>query len=272
MAKAKKTKAKSKAKPRSKARPKKAKKLAATATIKRAAKKSAARAARGALIGKAAPVRKARPAKDRKLVLHGLYLSMPACKVGLMLSMLGAKWDYKHVDLRAGAHRAPEFLAINRFAQVPVLRHGDECVVQSNVILEYLADAFGKFGGRTPAEKRRIAEWLAWDFDRMATGLGMTRGFTQFFKQEPPVVAFTRQRGEAALDMLDRHLGASKFVAGTEPTIADIAIFPWVATAEEGGFDIARWPNVRAWAERFMALPGAAHPYTIMPKEDRAAA
>ena len=66
--------------------------------------------------------------------------------------------------------------------------------------------------------------------------------------------------------------GASKFVAGPQPTIADVAIFPWVATAEEGGFDVARYPNVRDWAERMLKLPGAAHPYAIMPKEDRVAA
>ncbi|HJS32851.1 MAG TPA: glutathione S-transferase C-terminal domain-containing protein [Alphaproteobacteria bacterium] len=61
-------------------------------------------------------------------------------------------------------------------------------------------------------------------------------------------------------------------IAGPLPTIADVAVFPWVATADEGGFDIARYPNVRDWAERMLKLPGAAHPYAIMPKEDRVAA
>ena len=83
---------------------------------------------------------------------------------------------------------------------------------------------------------------------------------------------FFRARGEQALATLDRQFGGSKFVAGPQPTIADVAIFPWVATAEEGGFDVARYPNVRDWAERMLKLPGAAHPYAIMPKEDRVAA
>jgi glutathione S-transferase len=85
------------------------------------------------------------------------------------------------------------------------------------------------------------------------------------------VVRFCRARGERAFGVLDRHLGNSKFLVGSQPTIADIAVFTWVTIAEEGGHDLSRWPNVQAWAERMLKLPGAAHPYTVMPKEDRTA-
>jgi glutathione S-transferase len=85
-------------------------------------------------------------------------------------------------------------------------------------------------------------------------------------------VKYLRRRGENALKLLDRHLGGSKFLVGTQPTIADIAVFPWVATAEEGGFIIANYPNVHAWALRMLAQRGAGHPYSILPKEDRVAA
>jgi glutathione S-transferase len=241
------------------------------AAVVKAAKRAEARARRLAK-PRAAPVKKAAKPDDT-FILNGLYLSLPSCKVGLMLSLCGAKWHYKHIDLMAGEHKRPEFQAKNRFGQVPVLEHAGNAICQSNVILQYLADHFGRFTGRTPAEKLRIAEWLAWDLDRLAVGVGGTRGLTRFVKDaDPAVVAFMRNRGEMALGQLDRHLGSSKFVAGPLPTIADVAIFPWVATAEEGGFEIARWPNVRDWAERFLKLSGAAHPYSIMPKEDRLAA
>jgi glutathione S-transferase len=265
-----------KAKPRAKPKARKRKKLVASARIKAAAVKSARKAAKGApirkvLAGKPAAAKRRAAKKSAGLVLYGVHRSIPSCKVGLMLSMLGAKFDYKHVELAAGAHKTPEFQAKNRFMQVPVLQDGDLFICQSNVILGYLAEKFGKFGGRTPAEKLRVAEWLAWDLDRLSSGLGLTRAFTQFLKQDPVVVTFTRGRGEQALDVLDRHLGTAKFLAGPAPTIADIAVFAWVATAEEGGFDIARWPNVQAWALRMLAQPGAAHPYAIMPRQDRPA-
>ena len=263
--------AKTKTKPKGKIGRKRVKRLTATPKIKAAAKKSAALAARGAPIRKLSGIaKKATPRKDDdRIVLYGLQASVPTCKVGLLLRLSGVAFDYRHVDLRAGAHKQPDFLAKNRYAQVPVLEHRGYFICQANVILAYLAETFGKFAGRTPAEKLRIAEWLAWDLDRMASGVGLTRTFTRFMPQDPAVVNFTRQRGEQALDFLDRHLGASKFLASSTPSIADIAVFAWIAIAGEGGFEIARWPNVGAWAARMMALQGAAHPYEILPLEDR---
>jgi len=266
MAKATKTKAKAKPKPR------KPKKLVASARIKAAAKKSAARAAKGAPIGKTKAARSGgkRPAADR-FVLHAFHLSMPSSKVGLMLSMSGVPWDYRHIDLPNGAHKKPEFLALNRFGQVPVLQHGKQLICQSNVILTYLAEQTGRFGPRNETERLRIAEWLAWDFTEMSD-VRNARAFTRFYPKHEEVLKFVHGRGETALKTLDRHLGGSKFLVGTQPTIADIAVFPLIATAEEGGFVVANHPNLHAWAVRMMALPGCGHPYTIMPKEDRVAA
>ena len=245
--------------------------LAATPAIAKAAAKSARRAARGARILKG-PAVAAAPAVRRpaRPVLHGLWLSIPACKVGLALSMMGVDFDYRHVDLSSGAQKSPEFLARNRFGQVPVLEHEGHHVAQSNVILHYLADAYDQFLGRSAAEEIRVEEWLQWDQDRMSS-LAMLRSMKKFprYKQPDEVVAFVSGRAVQALDFLDHHLGTSKFVAGPRPTVADIAIFATVALADEAEVEIARWPNVRAWAERFLKLPGAMHPYAAMPREDR---
>ena len=149
-------------------------------------------------------------------------------------------------------------------------QHEGHHVAQSNVILHYLADAYDQFLGRSAAEEIRVEEWLQWDQDRMSS-LAMLRSMKKFprYKQPDEVVAFVSGRAVQALDFLDHHLGTSKFVAGPRPTVADIAIFATVALADEAEVEIARWPNVRAWAERFMKLPGAKHPYAAMPREDR---
>ena len=245
--------------------------LAATPAIAKAAAKSARRAARGARILKGPAVAaQSAPRRPARPVLHGLWLSIPACKVGLALSMMGVDFDYRHVDLSSGAQKSPEFLARNRFGQVPVLEHEGHHVAQSNVILHYLADAYDQFLGRSAAEEIRVEEWLQWDQDRMSS-LAMLRSMKRFprYKQPDEVVAFVSNRAVQALDFLDHHLGTSKFVAGPRPTVADIAIFATVALADEAEVEIARWPNVRAWAERFLKLPGAMHPYAAMPREDR---
>jgi glutathione S-transferase len=247
------------------------KKLTATTRIKAAARKSAARAARGAPIGRKAAAKSARKKTPDKFVLHGFFGSLPSCKVGLMLSMCDVKWDYRHVNLPGGEQATPEFRALNRFGQVPVLRHGERTIVQADTILWYLARVTGRFaGGRREDDKLRISEWLNWDLSDMAVGVGISRFFTRMAPNTGQETKdFIRKRGERALGTLDRHLGSTKFLIGGAPTIADIAIFPWVATAEEGGFTIANYPNVFAWAERMMTIPGVAHPYTIMPKESR---
>jgi glutathione S-transferase len=246
----------------------------AAPAVAKAAEKNAKRPAKGARVRKGAVVAPA--AKERRPgrpVLHGLWLSIPACKVGLALAMMGVAFDYRHVDLMSGASKTAAFLAKNRFGQVPVLEHDGHFIAQSNVILQYLADTYEKFAGRSAAEEIRIAEWLQWDQDRMPA-INTARFLLRFQKAaaDDPVVAFMSARATQALDLLDRHLGTSKFVAGSQPTVADIAIFCTVAIADEAGLQIARWPNVQGWAERIMKLPGASHPYGAMPREDRDAA
>src|SRR3982750_424560 len=103
-----------------------------------------------------------------KMTLYGIWLSGPTYKAGLTLSLMGQAFAYKHVDLRAGAHKQPDYLAVNRYGQVPALVDGDLKLCQSGSILLYLADKFGKMGGKTPEEKARVREWLFWEFDRLA--------------------------------------------------------------------------------------------------------
>jgi glutathione S-transferase len=266
-----KAKAKAKPAPKAKSAPK-AKPVAGGKAKPGAGTRASAKAAPAARKAPAAkpsrkPVAERRPARP---VLHGLWLSIPACKIGLALNMMGVAFDYRHVDLPGGAHKAPDFLSRNRFGQVPVLEHEGHHIAQSNVILHYLADAYGKFLGRTAAEEIRVAEWLQWDQDRMSA-LAMLRSFKRFprYTPHPEVMAFMAARATQALDMLDRQLEGSRFVAGAQPTIADIALFTTVALADEAEMDIARWPHVAAWAARVRALPGASHPYDAMPREDR---
>ena len=124
--------------------------LKASDTIKAAAEKSAKRAAKGAPIKKkssgvaAAAAKKPAPRKGTAAyTLYGVHLSLPSSKVGLMLSLCGVAFDFRSVDMRAGAHKTPEFLGKNRFGQVPVLEHAGHAIAQSNVILEYLSRVTG---------------------------------------------------------------------------------------------------------------------------------
>ena len=206
-----------------------------------------------------------------KMTLYGIWLSGPTYKAGLAMSLMGQSFAYKHVDLRAGAHKQPEYLAINRFGQVPALVDGDLKLCQSGAILLYLADKSGKMGGKTAEEKARVREWLFWEFDRLASNIYRPRAIKRGFMKADDNVhqMYVNQAGDA-LKVLDGALAKSDFLVGSEATIADVAVYGDVAYAEEGAIDLSPYPNVKAWMARVENLPGFKKYEDVLPKQDAA--
>lgn len=206
-----------------------------------------------------------------KMTLYGIWLSGPTYKAGLALSLMGQEFAYKHVDLRAGAHKQPDYLAINRFGQVPALVDGDLKLCQSGSILLYLADKFGKMGGGSVEEKARVREWLFWEFDRLASNIYRPRAIKRgFMKAEDNVHQMYLNQAGDALKVLDAALAKSDFLVGNEPTIADVAVYGDVAYAEEAAIDLAPYANVKAWMARVESLPGFKKYEDALPKQDAA--
>ena len=207
-----------------------------------------------------------------KLTLYGIWLSGPTYKAGLAMSLMGQAFAYKHVDLRAGAHKQPDYLAINRFGQVPALVDGDLKLCQSGSILLYLADKFGKMGGKTPEEKARVREWLFWEADRLAPNVYRPRAIKRgFMKADDNVYTALHRPGERRAQGARGLAGrSSAFLVGSEPTVADVAVYGDVAYAEEGGIDLSPYANVKAWMGRIEKLPGFKKYEDVLPKQDAA--
>jgi len=206
-----------------------------------------------------------------KMTLYGIWLSGPTYKAGLAMSLMGQTFAYKHVDLRAGAHKQPEYLAINRFGQVPALVDGDLKLCQSGSILLYLADKFGKMGGKTAEEKARVREWLFWEFDRLAPNVYRPRAIKRgFMKADDNVYQLYTGLANDALKVLEASLATSSFLVGNEATVADVAVYGDVAYVGEAAIDLAPYPNVKAWMERMEKLPGFKKYEDVLPKQDAA--
>ncbi|HYF54493.1 MAG TPA: glutathione S-transferase family protein [Salinarimonas sp.] len=209
-----------------------------------------------------------------RFTLHGIWLSGPTYKIGLFLALAGEPFDYVHMDLRAGEHKRPDYLALQRYGQVPLLEDNGNGrrLVQSAAILEYLADTTGRFGGANLDERIHAREWMYWDFDRLARGIYRPRaaraGFAQF---APEVLEHYLAEGRVALGVLDAHLAGRSFLVGEGVTIADIDIYGVAAYAEQAGHDLGAVPNVAAWMRRIEALPGFLAADACLPKETRAA-
>lgn len=190
-----------------------------------------------------------------------------AFKAALMLNLCGASWTPRFVDFFNGETRTPEYRAsINEMGEVPVLEHAGKRLAQTGVILHYLADRFGRFGGRDDDHKREILRWILWDNHKLTSYIATLRFLVQFQKTgETPVTEFLRGRMKGALGILDLHLAKTAFAVGDAPTIADFSMCGYLYWPDEFGVSWSDYPRIGAWLERIRALTGWVHPYELMP-------
>lgn len=192
-----------------------------------------------------------------------------AYKAALMLNLCGADWEPRFVDYFNGETRTPAYRAINEMGEVPVLEQGDKRFSQSGVILDYLADRFGRFGWKNDTERREILRWTLFDNHKL-TSYTATFRFMVFLSKtsEPAVVEFLRGRMTTAMGVLNNRLSDHAFVTGAKPTIADISLCGYLFFADEFGVDMAKdYPHIARWLDRIKALPGWGHPYDLMPRK-----
>jgi glutathione S-transferase len=189
-----------------------------------------------------------------------------AYKPALMLALCSADWAPRFVDFFNGETRTPAYRQLNPMGEVPVLVHGDRTLSQSGVILDYLAERFGRFGPRDDEERREILRWLLFDNHKLTASIATYRYLLRFMKTgETPVTEFLAGRMRAALKVLDGHLASRDWVVGDRPTIADLSLCGYLFWNDEFGVDWADHPAIGAWLGRIRALPGWIAPYDLMP-------
>ncbi|HEY5633538.1 MAG TPA: glutathione S-transferase, partial [Burkholderiaceae bacterium] len=137
-----------------------------------------------------------------------------AYKAALMLNLCGADWAPRFVDFFNGETRTPQYRALNVMGEVPVLEHGARRLTQSGVILDYLAQRFGRFGWNDDDERREILRWTLFDNHKLTSYIATLRFLVQFQKSgETPVTEFLRARAAGALKVLEARLAGRDWVA-----------------------------------------------------------
>lgn len=204
-----------------------------------------------------------------RIIIHGSFTSSSSYKPMLFMALTGLPFSFRTVNLKLGVQKEPAHLAINRYGQVPVLQHRGLTIVMSNVILDYLARTTGRFEGATEQDRWRAREWLSWENDAIQN-IARVRHFRRFRPEvAEEIVQYFVPGAHAALDVADKALAGRDWLVGDTCTIADIGCFGRMVFMAEGGFELARWPNVEAWWKRIAAMPGFALPYDLIPKKDR---
>ncbi len=189
--------------------------------------------------------------------LYGHELSGNSYKAKLMLSLLDLDYEWVKVDLMAGAHKQPEFLTINSFGQVPVLVDGDIAIADAQAILIYLARQYGNLQW-LPLEAEpmsRIVRWLSITAGEVRQGTEFARRY-YLFKNTDINLELAVQKSEFILTQLDNHLAEQEWLELGHPTIADIAVFPYIALAPDGRIPLDKYLNVLNWINRVKNLPG----------------
>lgn len=210
----------------------------------------------------------------KRFTLYGSPHSLPTYKVALMLRVSGAPFSFRYVSFQKGMHRAPEFLALSRWGQVPVLLDGEGVHVQSAAIVEHLAATLGRFEGPDAASRQAVREWLYWDVDVLLPPVYGCYSVSLMQRKllpiniEPAIAEFHRHSAETALTKLDSQLAGRTYLCAAEPTIADLFCYGDVAFAEICTFDMNRWVKVAGWAERMKALPGFKAPFDLLQMRD----
>ncbi|AVD91867.1 glutathione S-transferase [Pseudomonas sp. SWI36] len=187
--------------------------------------------------------------------LYNFPKSGHAHRIELMLSLLNLPTELVFVDLAKGAHKQPDFLALNPFGQVPVIDDNGTVIADSNAILVYLAKKYGNGAWlpEEPAAAARVQRWLSVAAGPLAFGPAAARLVTVFgasFNTDEVI-----SRAHTLLKVIDAELANTPFLAGSTPTIADIANYSYIAHAPEGNVSLEPYANVRNWLARIEALP-----------------
>ncbi len=223
------------------------------------------------------------PTHDKELPVgkHPLQLYSLATpngvKVGIMLEELlaaghsGAEYDAWPIRIGDGDQFGSGFVEVNPNSKIPALmdhapKGGGEPVriFESASILLYLAEKFGAF---LPSDLRARTETFNWLFWQMGSAPFLGGGFGHFYAYAPIRIQYAIDRYamevKRQLDVLDRHLADNQFMAGSEYTIADMAIWPWYgaialgqAYGDAGTFlDVQTYKNVQRWTAEIAARP-----------------
>jgi glutathione S-transferase len=188
--------------------------------------------------------------------LHGIPLSGHVHKVELFLRLLDLPFDY--VEAPRDVWSTEAFAQLNPLRQIPVLEDGDVVLPDSNAILVYLArkyDPDGPWLPRDPVGAAQVQRWLSVSAGEIKYGPAAARIIKLMGR--PGDLEGAQGIARNLLAVMQRHLSERAWLVGDTVTLADIACYPYLACAADGGVDLSAYPAVEAWIARVEALPRA---------------
>lgn len=193
------------------------------------------------------------------LTVHGMSVSGNCHKVRLLLEQLGTRYRWVEVDSAHGQTHAPEFLALNPNAKVPlVVRDDGRVLTESNAILFWLAEGT-PYLSSDGWERAQTLRWMFFEQYSHEPYVAVARficGWTAADSPRRAELPQVRARAAQALAVMEQHLAEARWFSGPHYGVADIALFAYTDVAADGGIALAGYPAVRAWLQRVREQPG----------------
>jgi glutathione S-transferase len=203
---------------------------------------------------------------ENPMLLYHRPTSGHSYKVRLLLALLGVEYDSATILAKDGKNIVDDsYYELNPRGQVPTLDDNGVILWGSTAILVYLASKYDPQRTWLPVDPVAAAGVMQWMelAQNEVNGLFLSRAI-QLFGYSGDLAAAQRS-GNQALDILERRLSRQPWLAGDNPTIGDIACFPYAAVADDNGFDLESRPALRGWFARFTRLDG----FVAMPGMER---
>ena len=182
-----------------------------------------------------------------------------AYKVRLALAHLGIPFDRVEIDTDNGETRTAEYLGKNPNGKVPALElDGGEVLCESDAILFYLAEGSGLLPDST-IDRARVLQWMFFEQYSHEPYIAVSRHVLKHLElteERRALVASKQEPGYRALGVMEGHIAGRDYFVADRFTVADIALYAYTHVADEGGFELSRFPGIRAWLDRVAAEPG----------------
>jgi glutathione S-transferase len=194
-----------------------------------------------------------------RIELYGDSISGNCYKLQLACAQLDIDYTWHEIDILAGESRTEKFLGMNPNGRVPLMALPDgRYLSESNAILCYLADD-SALDGDDRFERANVLRWMFFEQYSHEPYIATSRFIIQYLGRPEEREGDLESRkggGYMALDVMEQELTDNDFVANDKYSIADIALYAYTHVADEGGFDLTNYPQIRAWLERVESQDG----------------
>lgn len=179
-------------------------------------------------------------------------------KASIMLEEIGLDYQVHSVDISKGEQFAPEFVAINPNSKIPAIvdRDAELTIFESGAILIYLAEKTGKLLSTEVKQRWQTIAWLMFQMGSVGPMFGQYNHFNKYAPDKIPYAIERYQKETLRLyDVLNSQLAKTEYISGADYSIADIAIYPWIAAFDVMELTLENHPQLKQWYEQVKQRP-----------------